>query len=464
MLKREIVKQAKQELARRDFWHYCLYHDPDFFSKRPFLKQVADAFQKVHDGEIKSLSVSMPPRAGKSYITSLFAAWILAKNPTESVMRNTCTARLYQKFSYDTRAIIRSDKFKEVFPDVQLASDKQNLDGWSLTSSKQVGYFGAGVDGTIIGFGASAVAITDDLYTGMADALSPTVNAGVKQWKAGTHDSRLEKGCPIIDIGTRWSRNDVIGENMDAGKYDLSIVIAALDNNDRSFCEDVKSTNEYLKIRSDLQASNSTEIWLAEYQQQPAEVEGLLFRKSEMKFFTRSEMQEYIKDNPVQTVLAYIDPAEGGGDDLAMLAGHLCKGRVFITDVVFSKETVEVTTKKCAEVINRLKVKHTWCEKNGLGGGFIRDMRRLCGDDKILQAQSSTNKEIRIWDEYGFIQRYFYFLTDKEIVPGSEYDKFMRNLFSYLKGVTNQQDGAPDATAGLSRLIQKQTALQSLFK
>jgi hypothetical protein len=129
--------------------------DHEFFRSRPFLKDVAIAFQKVEEGSIKSLSVSMPPRAGKSYITSLFCAWRLGRNPTTSVMRNTCTATLYLKFSYDVRAIIKSEKFQEIFPDIKLSDDKKNLQGWNLQQSKQVGYFGAGVGGTIIGFGTT---------------------------------------------------------------------------------------------------------------------------------------------------------------------------------------------------------------------------------------------------------------------------------------------------------------------
>ena len=58
-----------------------------------------------------------------------------------------------------------------------LSSDKANLQGWNTNTSKQVGYFGAGVGGTIIGFGASKVAITDDLYRGIEDALNDHMNA-----------------------------------------------------------------------------------------------------------------------------------------------------------------------------------------------------------------------------------------------------------------------------------------------
>lgn len=457
MLKEQIIRAAKIELARRSFWHFCLYYDSPFFIKRDFLKQIAEAFQKIHNKEIKSLSVSLPPRAGKSYITTLFAAWSLGKNPTESVMRNTCTATLYDKFSYDTRNVVRNEKFRDVFPHAELASDKQNLTGWNLRQSKQVGYFGAGVGGTIIGFGASAVAITDDLYKDLATALSITSNASIKQWKQSAHDSRLEKNCPQIDIGTRWSKNDVIGENIEAKKYDISIVVAALNANDESFCEDVKTSAEYIKIRDDLIAANSIEIWLAEYMQEPAEVQGLLFRKSEIKRFTFEDfINETTKNESsiIETTLGYIDPAEGGGDNLSFPVACIIPNKVFITDIIFTNDTVEISLPNCAKLIDERKVNYIRVEKNGNGSGVIRDLRRLVSPEKILSANNATHKGTRIWNEYGFIQRHFYFLAESEYIPGSDYDKFMRNLFTYMKIGDNQIDDAPDSIAGLSRFIQ----------
>jgi hypothetical protein len=46
--------------------------DSEFFTEnKPHLKQIAQAFQEVAEGKVKVLAVSLPPRAGKSYITSM---------------------------------------------------------------------------------------------------------------------------------------------------------------------------------------------------------------------------------------------------------------------------------------------------------------------------------------------------------------------------------------------------------
>ena len=178
-----VLQILRFELCRRELWEFCKYYDKEFFESRLFLREIATAFQEIEENKIKSLSVSMPPRAGKSYMSSLFCAWTIGRNPERSVMRNTCTATLYLKFSYDVRNIVKSDKFKQVFPNVQLSDDKANLQGWNTNKAKQVSYFGAGVGGTIIGFGADNIAVTDDLYTGLEQALSDTQNDRIIQWK-----------------------------------------------------------------------------------------------------------------------------------------------------------------------------------------------------------------------------------------------------------------------------------------
>jgi predicted phage terminase large subunit-like protein len=441
-VKTDIKAILRAELARREFWSFCLYYDKTFFTDRPFLKEIADAFQKIADGEIKSLSVSMPPRAGKSYITSLFCAWILGKYPDQSVMRNTCTATLYLKFSYDVRAIFKSDKFKEVF-NIGLSDDKSNLNGWNTDRAKMVSYFGAGVGGTIIGFGASKVAITDDLYRGLEDALSDTVNDRVLQWKEATHDSRLESGCASIDIGTRWSINDAIGKNIDDKFYDLSIIVPALDKNDRSFCENVLSTEEYLQKRKKL----NPDIWAAEYQQSPVDLQGRLF--GELKTIEYSEFEEIKTKNKIEGTIAYIDVADQGNDFTALLIAAVIKNTIYIVDYLFTRDNTDITLPLSAEKLTKWGVSYCRVESNAMGAMFSRNLQKLT-KSRILQVNNQTNKNTRIIMQSAYILNNFNFVLTED---PNRY-QFLENVYGYSKEGKNKNDDAPDCTAGLSMFIQ----------
>lgn len=428
--------------AKDNFVLFCYYYNYDFFKARPFLKEIAQAFQEVADGNIKTLSVSLPPRAGKSYITTLFCAWILGKYPTESVMRNTCSARLAEKLSYDARDVVKSERFAKVFPLVTLSKDKASVSGWNTNQSKQVGYFGQGVGGTIIGFGASKLAITDDLFRSMEDAMSETIREKTHSWKEATHDSRKETGCAEIDIGTRWTRDDIIGKNAEQGYYDKQIVVPALIEQDGalySFCESVMTTEEYLLKKE----KTREEIWMAEYMQQPVDIKGRLFENLR----TFKDIDAVKKHT--QGAFAYIDVADEGGDYLCMVVGHIVAKDVYITDVVFTKANVDVTIPLCAKLLDENKVSYCRIETNGMGAIFIKMLRDMT-KTPLLKVNNNQNKDTRIIMNSSYVLRKFRFL-DGQI---GEYGQYLNNLKAYQKEGKNKNDDAPDATTGLGLFIQ----------
>ncbi len=437
LLAREVLRR---ELASRMFWKFCLFYDKDFFINRPFLQQIAEGFQKIEEGEIHSLSVSMPPRAGKSFITTLFSAWVLGRNPKESIMRNTCTATLYLKFSYDVRNILKTDKFKQVFPEVALSDDKANLLGWNTKQSKQVGYFGAGVGGTIIGFGATKLAITDDLYRGIEDALSDNTNDKILTWKEATHDSRLEKNCSKIDIGTRWSINDVIGKSMEAQRYDLSIIVPALDNEGNSFCDDVMSTKQYHDIRERI----NPDIWLAEYMQEPVDMKGRLF--TGLNKMPQEEFNQ-IKDR-IEGYVGYIDVADQGKDFTAMAIGGVIGKEIYIVDYLFTRDNTDITLPLCSEKLNKWEAKYCRVESNSMGAMFSRQLDKMV-NTRILQVHNTKNKITRIIMESAFVFRAFNFVDNQD----QQYHQFIANIESFSKEGKNKNDDAPDCIAGLSVFI-----------
>lgn len=443
-----VDEQVDIALSRLNFWEMCLYFDPEFFSKRSFLKVIADGFQQIADGQIMTESVSMPPRAGKSYLTSLFCAWWLGKNPEKAVMRNTVTASLYRKFSYDVRNIITSTKYKKVFPGIVLSADRTNIDGWSLTTSKQGAYFGGGVGTNIIGYGAN-LAITDDLYSGFDQAISETYNESVFRWKQGSHDSRKEKGCPEIFIGTRWSKNDVIGKAISEGQVDLEITIPALTPEGKSFCEDVKSTEEYLKIKEEVDES----IWEAEYQQHPIEVKGLLFPKSELKYFDPSDL----RGREPEFKYVYVDNSDTGGDFTCAPECHLYADRIYVVDVLFNKDGTDVNIPRLVEMLISRKIHKSEIEGNSAWILFAKDVRNKVQaryeDCEIRVIKNTTNKQTRILAASAFIKNHFIFL--KEEFQSREYKMFIQNLTSYLREGTNKHDDASDAIAGCSVHFQK---------
>ena len=447
-----LLRIKEHDACKRNFYMFCRYMMPEFFSPgKPYLVMICDAFQGIADRRISKLAISLPPRAGKSLVTSLWCAWMFGKDPSGSIMRNSYGATLAEKFSRDIRdGFVSSDKFAKVFPGVAVSGKIASVEGWALEGHTQPAYFCAGVGGAITGMGCKIAAILDDPIKNIEDAMSETVIEKTWDWYTSTHMSRMEKGCANIHIATRWSKRDPIGRltDPDSEYYDPAyhvIVIPALDDDGNSFCEEVKPTQEYHELKK----ITEDFIWESEFMQRPVEVKGLLFPVSELKRFKVSEL----KGQP-DAIISYVDTADKGANYLCSVVGKKYGDNVYITDVVYTQDGVEVTEPLVAEQIIRNSVDITKIESNNGGSSFARNVRNLIkGKSKcsVVDEHTSANKETRILMKSGYIKGNFYFRDDYE--TGSMYDKYMRDITSYVKMGRNKHDDAPDATTGLAEYI-----------
>ncbi len=443
MHKELIISCLKTEVTRRNFYEFCKMYDPGFFAPdKPHLKLIADSFQKIAERKINKLMVSLPPRAGKSYITSLFCAWMLGRNPAESIMRNSYSMEIAGKFSYDVRGIICSAKYRTVFPGTELKNDRGAIGDWALTTAKQSSYFCAGVGGSITGKGCSLIAVLDDPVKNIEDALSETIIDKTWAWYTSTHLARMESGCAEIQIATRWSRRDVIGRLRDIQPAEwVEICIPALNDAGESFCEAIKTTAEYEAIRT----INDSFIWSAEYMQEPVEKSGLLFELSELNRFEDALPVSY------DGIAGYCDTADSGNDYLCAVIGGMKTGKIYITNVLLSREGMEITEQRLADLIIQTQCTVMTIESNAAGKIFTRNVRQILNTRgyrcELREVFNSKNKETRILMHSGIVKNTCFFKNGYN--PGSDYDKFIRQLTGYVKSGRNKHDDAVDAVTGL---------------
>ena len=451
----ELAIKAKKELWRREakkgsFLSYCLYWDTPFFSKRPVLKEVIGAFQKVYDaysqGKQIRIAISTPPRAGKSYVTSLFCSFMLGHFPSGSIMRNTCTSTLHMKLTKDVGRMLSSTKWKLCFEN-NISLVVNNATQLSLDSANQTSYFGAGVGGTIIGFGASLLAITDDVFNKMEDALSDIKNESVVSWDESAMGSRVEGNCCRIDIGTRWTKSDIIGRNID--DYDYIVKIPALDENGNSFCEEVQTTEQYQKTKKKIDPMT----WNAEYMQSPIDIEGQLFKSSELMF-------EDLFPDKYEANIAVCDTADTGTDYLSSPMAKKVGNLYYLYDVVFTQMEMEFTEPLIKGAYIENKVQIARFESNNGGKLFAKGIEKEVPNTAFYWKQTTSNKETRILTDAYWIKKHivFRYPYDKEKHPngykeGSDYDLFIQQITSFVKGKKDQHDDAPDSLSMLRRLI-----------
>lgn len=204
----QVVEMTTRELARRKLAEFTLYTKPDY-DMQDFHRVICETLDLVLSRQLLRLMLSMPPRHGKSELTSIrLPALELGQRPHSHIIHASHSTSLSNSFSFQVRDLIRGlPAFRRLFPDVQLHPDRQRLDNWLTTSGG--GMFSVGVASAISGHGADLLIIDDPIKEG--DEQSLTTLQQIYDWFVSAAMTRLSPGAPVLITGTRWSPLDLIG-------------------------------------------------------------------------------------------------------------------------------------------------------------------------------------------------------------------------------------------------------------
>lgn len=200
--------RAATQVAKDDLIDFCLlthynYH-PNWHHE-----EIANALMKVERGEIDRLLLMVPPRHGKSELSSIrFPAWYLGRDPHREVITASYSSDLATDFGSKTRHLIESEQYQMIFPDLKLRQDERAKGKW--LTAEGGGYTSVGVGGPITGRGATLLSI-DDPIKNREEAESKVYRDKVWDWYTSTAYTRLEKGGAIILTLTRWHVDDLAG-------------------------------------------------------------------------------------------------------------------------------------------------------------------------------------------------------------------------------------------------------------
>lgn len=199
-------------LARKDLIDFCIATDKNY-DPQWFHEEIAKALHKVETREIKRLIIEMPPRHGKTQLTTInFPAWYLGRHPTEEIITASYGADLAAKFGGQTRDLMGEASYKRIFPEVILKEDTRAKDYWRTKQGG--GYMSVGVGGAATGSGAN-IFLIDDPIKNSEEADSETYREKVWDWYTHVARTRLEKDGAIVVILTRWHSDDLVGRILD---------------------------------------------------------------------------------------------------------------------------------------------------------------------------------------------------------------------------------------------------------
>lgn len=155
----QLDRATKGKVERENFASFRSLMYPDYVDGA-HLRIMADAFQRVAEGKLKRLIVTLPPRHMKSVQCSvLFPAWFIGRYPKKKIMQVSNTAELAQGFGRQVKNMIQSREYKDVFPDVKLAADSTAAGRWNTNKNGE--YYAVGMGGSLAGRGADILVIDD---------------------------------------------------------------------------------------------------------------------------------------------------------------------------------------------------------------------------------------------------------------------------------------------------------------
>lgn len=271
--------------------------------------------------------VSLPPRHGKSTLTSLHVpAWFLTLHPDKHVILASYEAMFAAKWGKETRNFIQEH------PElgVELAQDSLASDRWNTTEGG--GMFTTGIGGPVTGRGGHLI-IIDDPIKNFEESKSETIRQNHIDWFNSTLYTRCEPGASIILLMTRWHEEDMAGYLLTQHQDNwteirLPAIAEANDMLGRDPGEALCPERYDLTALNRIKTAVGPGPWASLYQQRPAAEGGDMF-KAEM--FSYGPLQDSFDYTFIVVDTAYTD--KQSNDFTCAVAFGMRDGQLFVMDV-----------------------------------------------------------------------------------------------------------------------------------
>lgn len=445
--------------APYDFDAHCRYiewnRDPDkrfYMPRRSRLLPVAQKLQKLADGKLKLLAISLPPGVGKTTLAIFFLTWLGGRDPDKPILGGS-HSNSFLRGVYDECLRIMDPHgeylWSDVFPKVGVNSTnaqdmKIDLGTPKRFTTLEFSSVGSGNAGKVR---AEQLLYCDDLVDGIEAAMSR--ERMDKLWNLYATDLRQRKigDCRELHIATRWSVHDVIGRLERQYEDDPEaefIRIPALDENDESnfdYGNHAGFTTQMYHEQRDIMDDAS---WRALFMNEPIEREGQLYSDEELrKYF---ELPEGEPD----AVLAVCDTKTTGSDYAFLPILYQYGQDYYLEACICDNGKEEIVEDRIAKALLAHKVQMARFESNSAGGTIARNVQKVVkaegGRCHITTKYTTDNKQTKIIVNSPWVKEHVLF-HDEKIKKDKEYRRMYQFLTGYTMSGKNKHDDVPDGMA-----------------
>ncbi len=248
---------------------------------RPYhLAPLAEAIERTRTEPVR-MTISVPPRHGKTMLILLGIIWLLLGDPTTLIAYISYAAGIARQKSRLAR-----DYARDV--GINARSDADSLHEWLLPQGG--GVRAGGIGGPLTGAGFSCFFL-DDSVKNRAEAESRVLREKSWDWFTSTAVTRLTPRGSIICCQTRWHSDDIIGRlrgetakyvrtHGEEGEWWEHVNLPAIDDDGESptflaLCPELWTSEELLKKRRAVGEYD----WASLYQGNPRPKGSKLFRE-----------------------------------------------------------------------------------------------------------------------------------------------------------------------------------------
>ncbi len=446
-----------------DYMIYCEWNrEPEkrfYLPRRRVLKSVVCDIQRLVDGELELLGISLPPGTGKTTLEIFLHSWVAGKWPDKPNLGSGHSGMLTNSL-YDGVLAIMQDRVEylwhDVFPEItsiitnakELTIDLNKKHRFSTLTFRAIG---ASLTGATR---CEGLLTADDLVSGIEEAMSK--DRLDKKWEAYANDlkSRKKLGAKELHISTRWSCHDVIGrlerlhDSNDKAKF---IVIPALNSDGESNFNYDYDVGFDKKFFNDMSESLDDASFRALYMNEPIEREGILYHPDDLRRYF--ELPSHDPD----AIIGICDPKELGTDYAFLPVAHVYGQDYYLDDCLCDNSALELIDIRMTDLLVKSHVKMVRFESNSAGfrtAEKIQDgIKKRDGITHITTIRTKSNKETRIIVNSPWVKEHVLF-RDPSTYPNQDYKRMMNLLCSWTMSGKNKNDDVPDGMAMLAEFAQ----------
>lgn len=368
------------------------------------VEAMAHQLTRCYRGEINRLIITLPPRYLKSQTTSVaYAAWVLGNDPTRKIINVSYSESLVIKHHIDTRQIIESEFYRQVFPKTRLSPDKNSQTEFATTKGGH--RLAVSVGGALTGRGGNLIIIDDPHKAD--EVYSSTKREATLNWYRNTLRTRLDNSNHdiMILIQQRLHENDLAGYLLETGEWE-HLNLPALAEQDEAVPtghgrSHLRKTGEPLhearqsREQLDLQHGDmGSMLFAAQYQQRPVPIEGGLIQRRWLVTY---------QDNPAvdsnSRIVQSWDVACKAGEtnDWSVCTTWLMKeGQCFLLDVLRKRAVFPELRKMVPHMAARWHATAILIEDSVAGTSLIQDIKADSRGLNVIGRLPKGGKEERL--------------------------------------------------------------------